>query len=188
MRWDAKWGAIDAEGDKTISVGLMVFNGLQVHQRTLNLQPSTCNKRAVGHCPSASAAGPRRCISPRSCTRCTSCSSHPLLSAGDSAAAICAALDELAASDAGLGTAAAAKITTNLRCHSLPLPLQASSPAAPLCSSPSGQVSAQDHAKLQRLRAPAVFDLDASCPCGRVALFYLLGDSNPQVWFQDPKP
>ena len=30
MRWDAKWGAIDAEGDKTISVGLMVFNGLQV--------------------------------------------------------------------------------------------------------------------------------------------------------------
>jgi hypothetical protein len=53
------------QGDKTISVGLMVFNGLQVHQRALNLQPSTCNKRAVGHCSSASAAGPRRYIPPR---------------------------------------------------------------------------------------------------------------------------
>ena len=30
-----------------------------------------------------------------------------------------------------------------------------------------------------------MFDLDASCPCGKVALFYVLGDSNPQVWFQD---
>jgi hypothetical protein len=31
----------------------------------------------------------------------------------------------------------------------------------------------------------AAFDLDASCTCGKVALFYVVSDSDPQVWFQD---
>lgn len=39
-------------------------------------------------------------------------------------------------------------------------------------------------AALQQARW-AAFDLDTSCACGRVALFYVLGDAQPQVWFQD---
>jgi hypothetical protein len=68
-------------------------------------------------------------------------------SAGDSAANICSAVDDLAASDLSFGIKPGAALLFQSKW--------------------------------------AAFDLDSSCTCGRVALFYAVAETQPQVWFQD---
>ena len=102
LRWDAKWGGPDAESDKSISIGVMVLNGLQVcltaqvvarkHVTKNSMQdivPLPLQLEADGN-PLISLPGHNP----------TPVSIPP---PGDAGAAICAALDELATSDPSMG-------------------------------------------------------------------------------------